>query len=57
MERWFGEVGSFLWKNDLGIGMVATHVRRPDGLIVPICRMKPFGVVMAGAGEFDPFKD
>ena len=37
-EQWFPlvEVGDeFLWKNNLGVGIVATHIRRPDGLIAP----------------------
>ena len=62
MDRWLQERGVMLIGADLDERPMA-YRRLPDVLahhansIKVLHRLRPFAVVMAGSGEFDPWKD
>ncbi len=62
MDAWLRDRGVTLIGGDLDESPMA-YRRLPDVLtchaesVRVLHRLRPFAVVMAGAGEFDPFKD
>ena len=62
MDNWLRARGVMLMGADLDESPMA-YRRLPDvlaehaGTVKILHTMRPFAVVMAGAGEFDPFKD
>jgi tRNA-splicing ligase RtcB len=62
MNSWLAERGVTLIGADLDESPMA-YRRLPEvlaehaGTIKVLHRLRPFAVAMAGAGEFDPFKD
>jgi tRNA-splicing ligase RtcB (3'-phosphate/5'-hydroxy nucleic acid ligase) len=62
MDRWLTERGVTLIGGDLDESPMAYRrllevIAQHAGTVKVLHMLRPFAVAMAGAGEFDPFKD
>jgi tRNA-splicing ligase RtcB len=62
MDRWLAErsvtlIGADLDESPMAYRRLPEVLAEHAGTIKVLHRLRPFAVAMAGAGEFDPFKD